>query len=92
MRSRPKALQARQRRDHGRAGGAGVEGIGDCVDAEMYTAWVQASNDSALAGIEGADIPAIQGTPTLVVNGTTYRGSVEDGDAIIAFITSGGES
>ncbi|QAY73917.1 hypothetical protein ET445_11765 [Agromyces protaetiae] len=67
-------------------------GIGDCVDAETYTAWVQASNDAALAGIEGADISAIQGTPTLIVNGTAYRGDVIDTEAIVAFITSGGQS
>lgn len=70
--------------------GAGAEGQRDCIDAETYTAWVQASNDAAIAGIEGADIEAIQGTPTLVVNGTAYTGAEDDGDAIIAFVTSGG--
>ncbi|MWB97020.1 DsbA family protein [Agromyces seonyuensis] len=70
----------------------GIEGLGECVDEMPYTSWVQASNDAALAGIEGADVEAIQGTPTLIVNGTSYQGSVSDADAIIDFITSGGQS
>ncbi|GAA1506119.1 protein-disulfide isomerase [Agromyces terreus] len=70
--------------------GAGAAGVDDCVSAETYTAWAQASNDAAIGGIEGADIPAVQGTPTLVVNGTAYTGDVADGDAILAFIAAGG--
>lgn len=43
----------------GLAQGAGAPDIADCVSAGTYTSWAQRSNDAALAGIQGADIPAI---------------------------------
>lgn len=69
----------------------GGEGLEECIGESRYAAWIQESNDTALAGIEGADIAAVTGTPTLIVDGTSYKGDVTDTDAITAFVTSGGQ-
>lgn len=70
--------------------GADAPGVAGCVEDRRYVEWAQASNDAALAAIEGADIPAVTGTPTLVVEGTAFTGNPADGDAVLDFIRSGG--
>ncbi|RNE66554.1 DsbA family protein [Cryobacterium tepidiphilum] len=67
----------------------GAPDIADCVAGGTYTSWAQRANDAALAGIEGADIPAIQGTPTVLVNGKSYQGPVNDAGALAEFIAAG---
>lgn len=69
----------------------GGDDLESCVGESAYGTWIQESNDSALAGIEGADIDAVSGTPTLIVDGTSYTGDVTDTEAITAFVTSGGQ-
>ena len=69
---------------------AGIADLGGCVDEAPYAAWVQSSNDHAIAGIEGADVPKISGTPTLIVDGVSYTGDIADAAGIRAFLTSGG--
>jgi protein-disulfide isomerase len=68
---------------------AGAPDISDCVTAGTYTSWAQRSNDAALAGIKGADIPAIRGTPTVLVNGKSYQGPVNDASALAEAIAAG---
>ncbi|GLI28801.1 hypothetical protein ARHIZOSPH14_30430 [Agromyces rhizosphaerae] len=69
------------------ASGVGAPGAADCIAANTYVDWVQASNDAALTGpIEGAEIERIEGTPTLLVDGAAYTGEF-DGEAVRAFIT-----
>lgn len=65
----------------------GVPDITECVTDGTYAGWVQKVNDDALAGpIDGADIEAVKGTPTILVNGESYKGSVDDADALADFI------
>jgi protein-disulfide isomerase len=71
------------------AADAGAPDISDCVTAGTYTSWAQKVNDAALAGITGADIPAIQGTPTVLVNGKSYKGPVNDAGALADVIAAG---
>ncbi|MGO4691009.1 DsbA family protein [Glaciibacter sp. 2TAF33] len=71
------------------ANDAGAPDITECVTDDRYHSWVQQANDDALAGpIPGADIDAVTGTPTVLVNGTSYTGKVNDATALAAFISS----
>lgn len=68
----------------------GVSDISECVTTQAYGSWVQHINDAALAGpIEGADIPKVEGTPTVLVNGNSFTGQVNDAKGLAAFITAG---
>jgi protein-disulfide isomerase len=70
------------------ANDAGAPDVTECVGDGRYHLWVQRANDDALAGpIEGADIHAVTGTPTVLVNGVSYTGKVTDAAALAAFIT-----
>lgn len=69
--------------------GVGAPDITSCVTDGTYQGWVNQANDDALSGpIEGADIEAVQGTPTVLVNGTSFTGAVNDADALAAFIAA----
>jgi protein-disulfide isomerase len=63
--------------------------IADCVDGVTYGDWSRANTEKALDGpIEGAEIPAITGTPTVLVNGSLYEGSITDTKTFAAFVSS----
>ncbi|MCU1408998.1 MAG: hypothetical protein JWM23_1078 [Microbacteriaceae bacterium] len=71
------------------ANDTGAPDITDCVTSGTYRSWVQKANDHALTGpIEGADIDAVQGTPTVLVNGTSFTGKVTDAKALADFISA----
>jgi len=62
--------------------------IAACVASGSYAAWSQANTDAAVTGpIDGADIPAISGTPTVLVDGAVYRGSLTDPVEFAQFVT-----
>jgi protein-disulfide isomerase len=70
------------------ANDSGAPDVTECVTDGRYHSWVQQTNDDALAGpIEGADIEAVTGTPTVLVNGTSFTGKVDDAKALAAFIS-----
>lgn len=65
----------------------GGASIADCVNDGEYLAWSQQNTQDALTGpIDGAEIPAIQGTPTLLVDGSPYPGAINDNVALTEFI------
>ncbi|MDJ0376858.1 thioredoxin domain-containing protein [Cryobacterium sp. PH31-L1] len=71
--------------------GAGVTStdVASCITDETYSGWVAASTQRALDGpIANADIPKVEGTPTVLVNGVKYTGSVSDAAAFEAFVTA----
>jgi protein-disulfide isomerase len=71
------------------ANDAGAPDVTDCVSSGTYHYWVQKANDDALTGpIDGADIKAVQGTPTVLVNGTSFTGKVTDAKALADFISA----
>jgi protein-disulfide isomerase len=73
------------------ASGVGAPDIMSCVTDGTYQGWVNRANDAALSGpIEGADIKAVEGTPTVLVNGKSYTGAVNDPQALAEFIKSVG--
>ncbi|QAY73305.1 hypothetical protein ET445_08060 [Agromyces protaetiae] len=73
------------------AGQAGVSNLSEverCIGSKQFKAWVQASTARALGGpIPNSDIPNVQGTPTVLVNGKSYGGSLEDPEEFQAFVT-----
>jgi protein-disulfide isomerase len=71
----------------------GIEGITagddieDCIRDEEFKNWV--TDITAYAqnfGVPGTDVTAIQGTPTVLVNGVRYEGPVDDPAAFQAFV------
>jgi protein-disulfide isomerase len=71
------------------ASGVGAPDITSCVTDGTYQGWVNQANDDALSGpIEGADIKAVVGTPTVLVNGKSFTGKVNDAKALAAFIAA----
>ena len=64
-----------------------VSRINSCIDKKTYKSWVLAATDRALAGpIPNAAIPAITGTPTVLVNGKQYVGARDDPKEFAAFV------
>lgn len=71
--------------------GAGVTDtrITDCITNETFAVWVTAASERALSGpLPNADIPKVTGTPTVIVNGASYKGSLTDAAAFEAFVTA----
>ena len=61
--------------------------IDACIDDMRYKSWVLDATDRALTGpIPNASIPKITGTPTVLVNGKQYLGSLEDPKEFAAFV------
>jgi protein-disulfide isomerase len=62
--------------------------IADCIKKGTYEGWVDAQTKRALTGpLPNTDVPNVTGTPTVIVNGVQYNGSVSDGAAFLGFIT-----
>ena len=67
---------------------SGNESIADCVTGGEYQAWAQWNTENAISGpIEGAEISSIQGTPTVLVDGSQYTGPIDDPLALVEFIS-----
>ncbi len=67
----------------------GPVGIFDCVEAGEYEGWSQQNTEAALTGpIDRAEIPAVSGTPTILVNGVLYTGSLTDTVEFSAFVAA----
>jgi protein-disulfide isomerase len=70
---------------------AGVtdESVATCIEDETYTDWADAATERALAGpIPNSDLPAVTGTPTVLVNGVKYPGAVDDAAAFAEFVAT----
>jgi protein-disulfide isomerase len=66
----------------------GADSIADCVRGGRYEAWAQQNTADALAGpIPGSNLPALQGTPTVLVDGSQYQGAIDDPQAFAEFVT-----
>lgn len=59
-----------------------------CIRDGSYEDWVADATDRALDGpLPGTDLPAVTGTPTVLVDGQHYQGAVDDAAAFAAFVT-----
>jgi protein-disulfide isomerase len=74
---------------------AGAPGAGSCITAGDYTGWADAVTQKAIKGpidIDGASIKAISGTPTVLVGGKQYTGSLTDTASFQSFVGAQGGS
>ena len=66
---------------------AGVTGISDCIEDQEFSGFIQAATDRAKTGpIPGSTVPNVEGTPTILVNGRQYTGSIRDPEEFRAFV------
>ncbi|MBB5641369.1 thioredoxin domain-containing protein [Cryobacterium roopkundense] len=67
----------------------GSESIAECVADGEYATWSQANTEQATTGpIPGSDLPAISGTPTVLVDGVPYEGSLTDSVEFAQFVAA----
>ncbi|MDJ0350671.1 thioredoxin domain-containing protein [Cryobacterium sp. PH29-G1] len=61
--------------------------INTCIDEGSYESWVKAATDRSLDGpIPNSSMKSIIGTPTILVNGKPYTGSLEDPKEFATFV------
>ena len=61
--------------------------IEKCITDQKFKSWVAEARDRHRTGpIPNTDVAFIKGTPTAIVNGVQYTGSLNDGDAFAAFV------
>ena len=64
-----------------------LSSINTCIDEGTFESWVQAATDRSLDGpIANSSIKAITGTPTVLVNGKPYTGSLDDPKEFASFV------
>ncbi|WP_382303881.1 DsbA family protein [Herbiconiux sp. UC225_62] len=77
------------------AGVTAQSDIDTCIDDTQFKGWVADATSRALQGpLPNTDEKAVTGTPTVLVNGQKYTGSLTDADAFSSFVlqVSGDES
>jgi protein-disulfide isomerase len=70
---------------------AGAAGAAHCIADGEYIDWTRAITEKAVSGpidITGSTLTAIQGTPTVVVGGALYTGSLTDPAPFQAFVAA----
>lgn len=61
--------------------------VAKCINDQEFSTWVAGATDRALAGpIPNSDITNVTGTPTVLVNGVAYKGSLTDATAFASFV------
>ncbi|TYL54435.1 DsbA family protein [Agromyces mariniharenae] len=71
------------------AGVSSLSTIEQCIDDQQFKSWVQDATNRALTEpIPNTDpeLPSVTGTPTVLVNGQQYGGSLEDPQEFQAFV------
>lgn len=67
--------------------GAAASKISSCIKETTYKSWVLSATDRALTGpLPNSSIPAVTGTPTVLVNGKQYVGALDDPKEFAAFV------
>lgn len=65
----------------------GASKINTCIDDGTYKSWVKDATDRARSGpLPGTDVAKVEGTPTILVNGKQYTGSLTDAEQFAAFV------
>ncbi len=57
-----------------------------CIEDQVYRGWAKEATEHALEGLPGTDGLALTGTPTVLVNGTPYVGSLTDPKEFAQFV------
>ena len=69
------------------AAGAASDDVAACIQSGEHEGWVADATARALEGpLPNTDLPAVTGTPTVLVNGEQYQGAVDDPAAFAAFV------
>lgn len=69
------------------AGATDTATINTCIDDQQFKNWVQAATSRALAGpLPNTTVAKVTGTPTILVNGKQYSGSLTDSSEFKAFV------
>jgi len=72
------------------AGALEGTGVGDCIDTGQFTDWVTQATDRALSGpLPDSDVEKLAGTPTVIVDGSQYTGSLTDAQEFADFVMAG---
>ena len=67
--------------------GASSSQITSCVNNDKFSSWVTASTTRSLTKpLANSSVPKVSGTPTVIVNGKQYNGSLTDADTFAAFV------
>lgn len=71
----------------GEAGVSSLSSIEQCIDDKQFQSWVQDATNRALTQpVPNSDLPSITGTPTVLVNGKQYVGSLTDPAEFQSFV------
>lgn len=66
---------------------AGAGGVADCVTDQDFSGFIQSATDRAKEGpLPGSRVANVEGTPTILVNGRQYTGSLTDTEEFRAFV------
>ncbi|HKH08771.1 MAG TPA: thioredoxin domain-containing protein [Agromyces sp.] len=69
------------------SGAGSLSKIDKCIDDSQFKAWVQAATNRALTEpVPNSDLESITGTPTVLVNGKQYVGSLTDPAEFQSFV------
>ena len=61
--------------------------IATCITDGTFSSWVAAATSRTLSGpLPNANIPKLNGTPTVIVNGVAYTGALDNAAAFQAFV------
>jgi protein-disulfide isomerase len=64
-----------------------VSKINSCIDGTDFKSWALDATDRALTGpLPNTNVPSVTGTPTVLVNGKQYQGSLDDPKEFASFV------
>ncbi|KQP55512.1 thioredoxin domain-containing protein [Agreia sp. Leaf283] len=73
------------------AGALDDSDVSDCIESEGFSDWVTEATDRALTGpLPGSDLEKVSGTPTVIVDGEQYTGSLTDAEEFADFVLPAG--
>lgn len=71
--------------------GATNTSIPKCITSQQFAGWVSAATSRVLKGpLPNSTVSALNGTPTVIVHGKTYTGSLTDPKAFAQFVDTAG--
>ncbi|PPF88552.1 hypothetical protein C5B96_02595 [Subtercola sp. Z020] len=71
----------------GQSGAGSVDQINTCIDDQQFKGWVADSTSRATTEpLPGSTVAKVTGTPTILVDGQQYQGSLTDANAFANFV------
>jgi protein-disulfide isomerase len=72
------------------AGVSDASDVRECIQSERFSGWIAEATERALSGpLPNSDLDALTGTPTVIVDGVQYTGSLDDPDEFADFVLPG---